>query len=52
MKHDARKIQADLDAPDAPVCKCGSHRHGVVGVLWWRFMPQVICDSIRDQRRA
>ena len=51
-KHDARKIQADLDALDAPVCKCGSHRNGVVGALWRRFMPQVICDAIRDQRRA
>ncbi|WP_428121089.1 hypothetical protein [Candidatus Poriferisodalis sp.] len=51
MIKDACKIQADLDALDASVCACHLHRHGESSALWRRFMPQIICDAIRDKHR-
>lgn len=51
MIKDACKTQTDLDALDAQVCACRIHRHGKSGALWRRFMPQIICDAIRDKHR-
>ena len=51
MIKDACKIQADLDALDVSVCACHRHRNGKSSALWRRFMPQIICDAIRDKHR-
>lgn len=51
MIKDACKIQADLDALGALACACHVHRHGESGALWRSFMPQIICDAIRDKNR-
>lgn len=50
MTSDALKIQADLDALNAPVCGCSGHRNGAQGALWRRVIPQLICDAIRDEQ--
>ena len=51
MTKDASKIQADLDALDVSACACRAHRHSEAGALWRSFMPQVICDAIRNKHR-
>ena len=52
MTSDAVKIQADLDTLNAQVCGCSGHRNRKHGALWQRFMPQTICDEIRDQQHG
>ena len=53
MREDARKIQTDLDKLKVPICDCGRSRNNSDHKTLWKIvMPQVICDEIREKRRA
>ena len=52
MFEDARELQASLDDHGIPNCGCSRLNHASgpeVAALWKRFMPQIICDAMRQQ---
>ena len=51
MIEDARELQASLDEHGTPICGCSRLNHAEapeVAALWKRFMPQIICDAMRE----